>query len=163
MFTPVCTYVDRVWSAEVLQYQCIVYRASKHHSSASPHDCFSKCWIARKVGKAVGKHSCKIPERDLERAITRRGLTLFASEFLHWFSRRISRGCQASERFKMAVQYVYIWHSHRKSTMRYSVCPIPRNSAFISASQLSSGILHVCLPRVDPDTIISGHVSTSRP
>ena len=43
LFTPVCTYVDRVRSAEVLQYQCMVYRASKHHSVASPHDCFSKC------------------------------------------------------------------------------------------------------------------------
>jgi hypothetical protein len=51
LFTPVCTYIDRVRSAEVLQYQCMGYRASKHHSAASPHDCFSKCWIARKVGK----------------------------------------------------------------------------------------------------------------
>jgi hypothetical protein len=52
LFTPVCTYVDRVRSAEVLQYQCIVYRASEHHSAASPHDCFSKCWIASKVGES---------------------------------------------------------------------------------------------------------------
>ncbi len=52
LFTSVCTYVDRVRSAEVLQYQCMVYRASKPHSAASPHDCFSKCWIARKVGKS---------------------------------------------------------------------------------------------------------------
>ncbi len=52
LFTSVCTYADRVRSAEVLQYQCMVYRASKPHSAASPHDCFSKCWIARKVGKS---------------------------------------------------------------------------------------------------------------
>src|SRR2546428_3571825 len=48
----------------------------------------------------------------------------------------------------MVVQQVYILHSHLKSTMRCSVCPIPRNAAFINAQQLSSGILHVCLPRV---------------
>lgn len=52
LFTPVCIYVDRVRSAEVLQYQCMVYRASEHHSAASPHDCFSKCWILSKVGKS---------------------------------------------------------------------------------------------------------------
>jgi hypothetical protein len=41
------------------------------------------------------------------------------------------------------VPKVHIWHSHLKLTMRCAVCPIPRNSAFISAQQLSSGLLHV--------------------
>jgi N12 class adenine-specific DNA methylase len=34
---------------------------------------------------ALGKQTCKIPDRDLESAITRRCLTLFASWFLYWF------------------------------------------------------------------------------
>jgi hypothetical protein len=29
----------------------MVYGVSQHHFAASPHACFSKCWIARKVGK----------------------------------------------------------------------------------------------------------------
>jgi len=50
LFTSVYTYVSRVRSVEVLQYHCMVYRASQHHAAASPHDCFSKCWRARQVG-----------------------------------------------------------------------------------------------------------------
>jgi hypothetical protein len=50
--------------------------------------------------------------------------------------------------FAFANSIVDIVHSHRKSTMRCAVCPLPRHSALISAYQRLSGMLHVCLPRV---------------
>src|SRR5882724_7738034 len=65
LFTSVCTYVDRVRSTEVFQSPHVVYRVSGHHSATSPHDCFSKCWIASKVGKSDTSTGCALSRLGL--------------------------------------------------------------------------------------------------
>jgi hypothetical protein len=99
---------------------------------------------------------CGLTERYLSRhtedaffAGAKRSLLRFPLEF-----------SPSPETAEEPVPKVHLWHSRPKSGTRGLADPVPSTSAFISADQLSSGILHVSFSA--PYTLLPMTPATAR-
>jgi hypothetical protein len=124
-------------------------RAMLQHQRIDRDSLHYACTLVPEVGgRARGGYNARERQGKIPKLLDR-------CAFCTWILAAVwARCCKACSAFESSlkcaeetVPQVYMWHSPLKSSTRWSVYPVPHHSVCISASQRSSGILHMsCSP-----------------